>query len=239
MACGACVGTVERAVLALDSVAGASVSLLTNGAEVTLAPGVDPTGAAAARIVQAIEDIGFDATHLKSRTIGADDGPNSASRSFGGFVASPFCISLAEASDKDEARSRIAQSILALDGVESVDWLDGPNSAGDSVRPSNSLQAAVYACMFSAAAPTASSSNSRNEYLEIKYDDRVVGVRDLLASLRGLDRHVARAEMSRCTSLGAAARRMRLRWWFSAPPPGSTCAGTWEERQCTHGGRRA
>jgi Cu+-exporting ATPase len=216
MTCGACVGTVERAILALDGVAAATVSLLTNSAEVTLGSTMAADAAAmVANIVEAVEDIGFDAAHLNTRTVaaaGTGAGPNSASQSFGGSVTSPFCVSLnaACAGNDDDHQSQITKSILVLDGVESVDWVHdvGHANANGSVLPGTDPQRSCCTCVSSVSSAPASTSQTN---LEIKHDDRIIGVRDLLTSLRGLDRHVAGAEMSNSGDMNGLERMRRAR----------------------------
>jgi Cu+-exporting ATPase len=62
MTCGNCSGTVERAVSALPSVKSVVVSLMTNRAEVKFQTDVSEIE----KVIEAIEDVGFDAAHLST-----------------------------------------------------------------------------------------------------------------------------------------------------------------------------
>ena len=127
MTCGACVGTVERAVLTLDIVASASVSLMTNSAEVTLVPGVDAAGAAA-RIVETIEDVGFDAAHLETRA----PKPTVCTFSVDGMTCGA-CVGTVE------------RAILALEGVAAATVSLLTSSAEVTLRPAAAADAPAMA----------------------------------------------------------------------------------------------
>lgn len=71
MTCGACSATVERALSVHIGVHEAAVSCITNLARVEF----DPTAAAPARLVEAVEDVGFEAVLVEIQEIHAQGGP--------------------------------------------------------------------------------------------------------------------------------------------------------------------
>ena len=164
MTCATCSGAVEKAIGALSSVASVSVNLLMEKADVELL-----SEAASVAVVEAVQDIGFEATHMKTEKVGSV------------AVKTVRACTLDVASHDPIAAIEAAMSISGvLDAAKAV-----------SQPESSSLR------------------------FDIKFDENIVGVRDLMGALSDAlgQKHVQLAATDSNESNMEARMKASIREW--------------------------
>ena len=131
MTCATCSGSVERAIAAVEGVQSVSVNLLLERAEVALAladdAGRDEADASAARIVDAVEDVGFDAKHVSTN--------KSESTSAGGAIEESTVRTCSVTFDRlATPQDGAVATILAIEGVRDAFAESATKASGKSFR---------------------------------------------------------------------------------------------------------
>ena len=180
MTCASCSGTVERAVQAVDGVESVSVSLMTNRAEVKFQKdNVNPL--VVNSVKDAIEDVGFDA-EIVSTAVGT------AVRS----VADTYFEVLIRGVVTERKKDLVTSEVEKKKGVHSVEWMGSSTTdAANNLSLVQRIRQCVVPCDRLCLESNKGGRNNTNKKsserianFHVVHDDRLIGARDLLHTLR-------------------------------------------------------
>jgi len=177
MTCASCSGTVERAVSEVKGVKTVSVSLMTNRAEINFT-GDGANESVVQEVLEAIEDVGFDAKLLSTTMAGR---PESNSFGSGGVISTYFDFDTKDTRKHDEVLSALENT----DGVISTAWVVNTNDVASKTvwqRCIGYRGGCGRLCLNEGGEDQ--HQRQRNTNFSVEHDDRVIGSRHVLNIIR-------------------------------------------------------